>query len=132
MKNWQQERIEYRVAEWDTPLVFQRIKIPRDAAEGVYRVKLAYESRGWVISTSTKKYGVVAPEGLHKGYPPSFRNQMGANNSARWARGTWNHLAFVKRATGAELLSRYVHSMSPPVVGVPALGSGVKIAYQRL
>jgi hypothetical protein len=32
---------------------------------------------------------------LHKGYPPSFRNQMGANNSARWARGTWNHLAFV-------------------------------------
>ena len=31
----------------------------------------------------------------HKGYPPSFRKRMGVNNSARWACGTWNHLAFV-------------------------------------
>ena len=90
LEEWQQERIEYRVAEWDTPLVFQRIKIPRDAVEGVYRVKLAYECRGWVISTIAKKYGVVAPGGLqlpvHAAQPMYFSVLATGSVSATTAR----------------------------------------------
>ena len=53
-------------------------------------VKLAYESRGWVISTNAKKYGVVAPEGLqlpvHAAQPMYFSVRATVSASATTTR----------------------------------------------